>query len=31
MARRWDESTLFEIAYGFEQLLGSRRLPPMTP
>lgn len=31
MARRWDEPTLFEIAYGFEQLLGSRRLPPTTP
>lgn len=31
MARRWDEPTLFEIAYNFEQLLGSRRLPPTTP
>lgn len=31
MARRWDEPTLFEITYGFEQLLGSRRLPPTTP
>jgi len=31
MARRWDEQTLFEIAYGFEQLIGSRRLPPTTP
>lgn len=31
MARRWDEPILFEIAYGFEQLLGSRRLPPKTP
>jgi Asp-tRNA(Asn)/Glu-tRNA(Gln) amidotransferase A subunit family amidase len=31
MARRWDEPTLFEIAYGFEQLLDSRRLPPTTP
>ncbi len=31
MARRWDEPTLFEIAYAFEQLLGSRRLPPKTP
>jgi len=31
MARRWDEPTLFEIAYSFEQLLGSRKLPPKTP
>jgi Asp-tRNA(Asn)/Glu-tRNA(Gln) amidotransferase A subunit family amidase len=31
MARRWDEPTLFEIAYGFEQLSRSRRLPPKTP
>ncbi|MCD4712653.1 MAG: amidase [Clostridiales bacterium] len=31
MARRWDEPTLFEIAYGFEQLSQSRTLPPMTP
>ena len=31
MARLWDEPTLFEIAYGFEQLSGSRRLPPTTP
>ena len=31
MARRWDEPTLFQIAYGFEQLIGSRRLPPTTP
>lgn len=31
MARRWDEPVLFEIAYAFEQLSGSRRLPPMTP
>ena len=31
MARRWDEPVLFEIAYGFEQQLGSRRLPPNTP
>lgn len=31
MARRWDEPTLFEIAYGFEQLIARRRLPPTTP
>lgn len=31
MARRWDEPILFEIAYGFEQLLASRRLPPKMP
>lgn len=30
MARRWDEATLFEIAYGFEQLSISRRIPYLT-
>lgn len=31
MARPWSEPQLFEIAYAFEQVSKSRRLPPATP